>query len=153
MGEAFTRMDDGRQFPSLRQVVLDSTDARVLAEFYRRLLGFAYRPGDEPPAPGQDDERGRDWLVIHDPADSGKRIAFQQVAALRESTWPDDEVPQQLHLDLTVPTMTELDAQHSRATALGARLRLDRSDDETEPLRVYADPSGHPFCIFVAPML
>jgi hypothetical protein len=26
----------------------------------------------------------------------------------------------------------------------------DRSDDPDEPLRVYADPAGHPFCIFVA---
>jgi hypothetical protein len=26
----------------------------------------------------------------------------------------------------------------------------DRSDDPEEPLRVYADPSGHPFCVFVA---
>jgi hypothetical protein len=34
---------------------------------------------------------------------------------------------------------------------LGARLLLDRSDDQDEPLRVYADPAGHPFCIFVAP--
>jgi hypothetical protein len=29
-------------------------------------------------------------------------------------------------------------------------LRLDRIDDGTEPLRVYADPAGHPFCVFVA---
>jgi hypothetical protein len=34
--------------------------------------------------------------------------------------------------------------------ALGARLLHDRSDDPEEPLRVYADPAGHPFCIFVA---
>jgi hypothetical protein len=26
----------------------------------------------------------------------------------------------------------------------------DRSDDPEEPLRVYADLAGHPFCIFVA---
>jgi hypothetical protein len=26
---------------------------------------------------------------------------------------------------------------------------LDRFDDEDEPLYVFADPSGHPFCIFV----
>ena len=32
-------------FPEFRQVVLDSTDARALAEFYRQLLGLAYRPG------------------------------------------------------------------------------------------------------------
>lgn len=137
-------------FPHLRQVVLDTTDARGLAEFYRRLLGFAYRPGDEPPGPGQDDERGRDWLVLRDPAGE-LGIAFQQVAALRETTWPEDEVPQQMHFDMTVPTRAELDAQHERVLGLGARLRYDRSDDEEEPLRVYADPSGHLFCIFVAP--
>ena len=34
---------------------------------------------------------------------------------------------------------------------MGARLRLDRSEDADEPLRVYADPSGDLFCIFVAP--
>jgi hypothetical protein len=49
----------------------------------------------------------------------------------------------------TVPTMADLDVQHERALALGARLLEDRSDDPEEPLRVYADPAGHPFCIFV----
>ncbi len=32
----------------------------------------------------------------------------------------------------------------------GATLLLDRTADEGEPLYVLADPSGHPFCIFVA---
>ena len=32
---------------------------------------------------------------------------------------------------------------------LGGRLVLDRSDDEDEPLYVFADPAGHPFCVFV----
>jgi hypothetical protein len=27
-------------FPTLRQTVLDATDVRALAEFYRQLLGF-----------------------------------------------------------------------------------------------------------------
>ncbi len=36
-------------FPELQQVVLDTTDARALAEFYRELLGYRSRPGDEPP--------------------------------------------------------------------------------------------------------
>jgi hypothetical protein len=56
-----------------------------------------------------------------------------------------------LHLDTTVPTLEDLRTQRERALALGARLLLDRSDDEQEPLYVYADPAGHPFCIFVAP--
>lgn len=32
---------------------------------------------------------------------------------------------------------------------LGAQVLMDRSDDPEEPLRVYADPAGHSFCIFV----
>jgi catechol 2,3-dioxygenase-like lactoylglutathione lyase family enzyme len=134
----------------LRQVVLDTTDARALAEFYRQLLGFRYRPGDEPPPAGEPDPRGTDWLVLHDDAGS-MRLAFQQVPDLPEATWPEGRVPQQLHLDLTVPAVADLDHQHDRALALGARLLMDRSADPEEPLRVYADPAGHPFCVFVAP--
>ncbi len=139
--------DEG--FPRLLQVVLDTTDARRLAEFYRRLLGLRYRPGDEPPPAGEPDPQGEDWLVLRD-ASGTNRLAFQQVAELPEATWPDGPHPQMLHLDLTVPSTEALDAQHGRALALGARLLHDRSDDPEEPLRVYADPAGHPFCIFVA---
>ena len=137
-------MEPERDFPELLQVVLDTTDTRGLAEFYRRLLGLRYRPGDEDPRPD-----GDDWLVLRDDA-GNNRLAFQQVPALAEATWPEGPRPQQLHLDLTVPTTEQLDAQHERALALGARLLFDRSDDPDEPLRVYADPAGHPFCIFVA---
>jgi hypothetical protein len=77
-------------------------------------------------------------------------VAFQQVPELPEVTWPDGPHPQMLHLDLTVPSAAALDTEHRRALDLGARLLLDRSDDPEEPLRVYADPAGHPFCIFVA---
>ena len=55
-----------------------------------------------------------------------------------------------MHLDTTVPTVADLDVAHERALALGARLLEDRSDDPEEPLRVYADPAGHPFCIIAA---
>ena len=60
-------------------------------------------------------------------------------------------MPQQLHLDLTVTDAGELAVQRERALALGATLRLDRSADPDEPLYVFADPAGHPFCIFVSP--
>jgi catechol 2,3-dioxygenase-like lactoylglutathione lyase family enzyme len=123
---------------------------RLLAEFYRRLLGWRYRPGDEPPPAGEPDPEGEDWLALRDPA-GGVQLAFQQVASLPEATWPEGPVPQQLHLDLTVPTTADLDLQHERALALGARLLEDDADNPEEPLRVYADPAGHPFCIFVSP--
>ena len=56
----------------------------------------------------------------------------------------------QMHLDFTIPNIKELQRQRKRAESLGARLLLDRTDDSNEPLYVLADPSGHPFCIFVA---
>jgi catechol 2,3-dioxygenase-like lactoylglutathione lyase family enzyme len=137
-------------FPTLRSVVFDTTDARELAEFYRQLLGYAYRAGDAPPAAGDPDPAGQDWVVLVDPAGRA-RLAFQQVERLAPSTWPDEGVPQQLHLDLSVPTPDQLVAENERVLALGARLLHDRFDDPDEPLYVYADPAGHPFCIFVAP--
>jgi hypothetical protein len=137
-------------FPILRAVALDSTDARTLAEFYRQLLGYVYRQGDEPPPPGQPDPHGEDWLVLRD-REGVARLAFQQVPELPRATWPDARVPQQLHLDLTVGDVDELERQRERALALGATQLEDRSGDPQEPLYVLADPAGHPFCIFVSP--
>jgi hypothetical protein len=134
--------------------VIDCPDVRGLAEFYRLLLGFRYRPGDEPlPQSGSagadaGDPVGVDWLVLLGP--DGVRLAFQQVADLPPPTWPSGPRPQMMHLDLTVRSIAELESEHGRAIALGARLLHDRSHDPEEPLRVYADPAGHPFCIFVA---
>jgi catechol 2,3-dioxygenase-like lactoylglutathione lyase family enzyme len=133
-------------FPHLLHTVLDTTDVRGLAEFYRRLLGLQYRPGDEVPATGAADEA--DWLVLTD-ADGRRMLAFQFTERLERTTWPSPEVPMQMHLDLTVPDRDALDRQHARALELGAELLFDRTDDPDEPLYVYADPSGHPFCIFV----
>jgi catechol 2,3-dioxygenase-like lactoylglutathione lyase family enzyme len=137
-------------FPALRTVVIDATDARAVAEFYRELLGFRYRPGDERPPAGQPDPQGEDWLVLRDRAGDA-RLAVQQVTELPASTWPDAQVPQQLHVDLTVADADELSRQRDRAVSLGATVLLDRSSDADEPLYVFADPAGHPFCIFVSP--
>ncbi len=137
-------MDARQGFPHLVQTVLDCTDVRELAEFYRRLLGLKYRPGDEPT--GSD---APDWLVLRDSAGTNQ-LAFQLVEKLAPATWPEGPIPQQLHLDMSVPTKRDLDAQHERALTLGAKLLQDRSDDPQEPIRIYADPAGHPFCIFVS---
>jgi catechol 2,3-dioxygenase-like lactoylglutathione lyase family enzyme len=141
--------DTDGPFPALHQVVLDCPRPRELAEFYRQLLGLRYRPGDEPPAAGAPDPLGADWLVLRG-GDGLALLAFQHVANLPRPVWPDGPIPQQLHLDLRVASASELDRQHERALTLGAELLDDsRRDDPDEPLRVYADPAGHPFCIFV----
>ncbi|GAA4313490.1 VOC family protein [Klenkia terrae] len=131
--------------PTIRQVVLDGTDIRTLAEFYRQLLGYEYRPGDEPPAEGPDE---LEWLVLRSPG-GAPQLAFQQVERLTPTTWPEDDVPMQLHLDCSVPDVLSLQQVLQTALGLGATLRLDRSEDPDEPLYVLVDPAGHPFCVFV----
>lgn len=130
-------------YPVLRQTVIDSADPQGLAEFYRALLGYRYRPGDEP----RDGER-LDWVVLLTP--SGERaLAFQLVEGLPRPVWPDGDPPQMMHLDTMVPDLAALERQRARAHELGAEVILDRTDDPDEPLYVFADPAGHPFCIFV----
>lgn len=140
--------------PQLVQTVLDTTEPRRLAEFYRRLLGYAYRPGDEPAGGSENavEDGARDepaWLVLRD-SQGTNRLAFQRVERLPRTTWPSPEVPMQMHLDLAVADLASLESQRERAEGLGARLLRDEHDDPDEPLCVFADPAGHPFCIFVA---
>ncbi len=143
-------MTTRQSVPTLRGVAIDTTNARAAAEFYRQLLGFTYHAGSEPPPVGQDDPAARDWLVLDNPA-GGPHLALQQVESLPPSTWPGTERPQQLHLDLFVSDPAALAEQHARALALGARVLEDRFDDPEEPLYVYADLDGHPFCMFSPP--
>ena len=135
------------EYPQLLHTVLDTTRPRELAEFYRQLLGLQYRQGDEPPEDGTPDDA--DWLVLVD-SNGVRKLAFQLVNSLSRTTWPEHDVPMQLHVDFTVSSAAELQRQRERAEALGAEVLLDRTDDPDEPLYVFADPSGHPFCVFVA---
>ncbi len=135
------------EYPRLLHTVLDATEPRPLAEFYRQLLGLRYRPGDEKPADGTQDDA--DWLVLVD-EQGNRKLAIQQVDRLLRTTWPTDEVPMQLHVDFTVSSAAELERQRKRCEDLGGEVLLDRTDDPDEPLYVFADLAGHPFCIFVA---
>jgi catechol 2,3-dioxygenase-like lactoylglutathione lyase family enzyme len=135
------------EYPQLLHTAIDTTNARGLAEFYRQLLGLRYREGDEPPEDGGADNA--DWLVLVG-KNGDRKLAFQQVEQQERTTWPEHDVPMQMHLDFTVPSRKELERQRERAELLGAHLLLDRTNDSNEPLYVLADPSGHPFCIFVA---
>lgn len=134
-------------YPQLLHTVIDTTEPRALAEFYRQLLGYVYRPGDEPDCHGEADDS--DWLVLTDSIGT-RKLAFQQIEHLEPTTWPSTEVPMQMHLDLTVSDRDELEHQRQRAEGLGAGVLFDCTDDQDEPIYVFADPAGHPFCIFVA---
>lgn len=132
------------EHPRILQTVIDATDVRRTAEFYRELFGLEYRAGDEP----REGEEDVEWLVLRG-RDGGHGLAFQHADELKRTTWPDPEVPMQIHLDTSVPDAEALERQKARAVALGATVILDRTDDPEEPLYVFADPEGHPFCIFV----
>jgi catechol-2,3-dioxygenase len=133
-------------YPVLLHTAIDACDCRGLAEFYRRLLGLHYRPGDEPQADGTEDDA--DWLVMLD--DEGNRVlTIQEKKDTIPPTWPSEQVPMQMHMDFKVPTEKELKRHRQRAEELGATVLFDRSQDEGEPLYVMADPAGHPFCLLV----
>ena len=133
-------------YPVLLHTAIDAADCRALAEFYRQLLGLRYRDGDEPPRDGSRDDA--DWLVLLD--DHGHRVlAIQEKRDTTPPTWPSEAVPTQMHMDFEVPTVDDLERHRERAETLGARLLLDRSADDGEPLYVLADPAGHPFCLLV----
>src|SRR5699024_12263535 len=52
------------EYPRLLHTVIDTTVPRRSAEFYRQLLGYIYRPGDEPGSGA--DSVDPDWLVLTD---------------------------------------------------------------------------------------
>src|SRR5688500_4975211 len=58
----------------------------------------------------------------------------------RPPRWPDPEYPQQMHFDIAVP---DLAAAGGLVVEAGATLLRD-----VDHYRVYADPAGHPFCLF-----
>ncbi len=117
----------------VRGIVLDSPDARELAGFYRRLLGWT-TGSDEP-----------DWVTLRSPND-GWGLSFQTESAYVRPTWPAGSGDQQmmLHLDVEVDDLAEAGAH---ATAVGATLAEFQPQDD---VRVYLDPAGHPFCLFLA---
>ena len=115
-------------------VALDTDDPAGLASFYCDLLGWHVERGDD------------DWITIRGTAGKGAgaapRLAFQLAPDHRPPTWPDPEVPQQVHLDLAVDSLPEAGAF---AESLGAR-RVQGPGTEQD-FWVYLDPSGHPFCL------
>jgi hypothetical protein len=96
--------------PVLVHTALDATDCRGPAEFCRQFPGLRYRPGDEIPTDGSDDDP--DWLVLLDPT-AHRVFAFQEVPALTRPTWPAHDVPKQMHHDFRVPNIDELQRRHA----------------------------------------
>jgi hypothetical protein len=114
---------------TLRAYALDCPDPLALAAFYAELIG------------GKVVDEGDGWVELD--GDYGTRLAFQLVeGTYRAPAWPDQDIPQQAHIDIGV---TDLDAAQAQVLALGATLLQDWGGTRT--WRVFADPAGHPFCL------
>jgi catechol 2,3-dioxygenase-like lactoylglutathione lyase family enzyme len=125
-------MTDNRPWTSLTSTVLGAPDPRALARFYCGLLGYEPRT-DEP-----------DWVTIGPPG-GPTRLSFQTESQHVRPAWPagPDEQQMQLHLDIEV---RDLDEAGEYARSLGATLADFQPQKD---VRVWLDPAGHPFCLFV----
>lgn len=126
MTESSTTAAPARPAIAFDIVALDTADPPGLAAFYNTLLGW------------QTESAGDDWITIS--GGDGARLAFQLAPDHKAPTWPDNEVPQQIHLDLKV---ADLAAASAYAESVGAR----RVTEAREGFVVFLDPSGHPFCL------
>lgn len=115
----------------LSATVLDSPDARALADFYRRLLNWETTFEDD------------DWVMLKAP-DGGAGLSFQSEARYVRPVWPAGEGDPQMmmHLDIRVD---DLVAAGLHALEQGAELATFQPQED---VRVYLDPAGHPFCLF-----
>ncbi len=115
--------------------VLDAPDARALASFYERLLGWT-RVADEP-----------NWVMLRPPS-GGTGLSFQTEPNFVPPVWPSvkDEQQMMTHLDIAVE---DLEAGVAWALSAGARLA---DFQPQQHVRVMLDPVGHPFCLFPGPV-
>lgn len=114
------------RFPT---VVIDCPDPALLAAFYGALLDWEV----EVRADGADVR-----------ADYGQCITFQRVDGFVRPEWPNQRVPQQMHLDMIVD---DLDSGEQAVLGLGAT-KADHQPGTS--FRVFLDPAGHPFCLCVS---
>ncbi|MGY1719251.1 VOC family protein [Blastococcus sp. SYSU DS0552] len=122
--------------PSIRltATVLGTPDPQGLARFCQCLLGWPIRDDDP------------QWATLR-PEDGGPGLSFQREDDHVPPVWPPQPGAQQMqqHLDFQVD---DLDAFTAVAEQAGAR-RVGGHTDAEEDVRVFTDPAGHPFCLFV----
>ncbi|MET7518239.1 VOC family protein [Streptomyces sp. NPDC005480] len=112
-------------------ITLDCSDPLALAAFYQQATGLEPHPKSDADFAG---------LSYED----GLFIGFQRVDDYRAPRWPDQTVPQQLHICFKVED--DLNEAEARLLELGAG-KPDHQPHEAARARVLTDPAGHPFCI------
>lgn len=116
----------------LSATTIGAPDPRALGDFYRRLLGWEV-VDNEP-----------EWVTLRPPG-GGPGLSFQAEPDYVAPTWPPAPGQQQMmmHLDLAVG---DLQAAGQHAESCGATAAAYQPQAH---VRVYLDPAGHPFCLFL----
>lgn len=114
--------------------VLSTRDARALAAFYERLLGW----------PRLADEDG--WVILR-PESGGHGLSFHGDDQYVPPAWPSTPGEQQISMHLDIAT-DDLEAAVAAAVECGA---TPAAHQPQEGVRVMLDPDGHPFCLFESP--
>jgi hypothetical protein len=118
--------------------------AGAIARMYAELLGMRFLTrGDWYRESGWPADGGDDVDPLVFSVDGrGPNIAFEcETRDYRAPAWPDPDRPQQVHLDILVPSITAADEVVARH---GASLLADNCAH-----LVYADCVGHPLCLYV----
>ncbi|MEV7872549.1 VOC family protein [Streptomyces sp. NPDC088124] len=113
----------------LTAITLDCPDPLALAAFYQQATGLGLHP-----------ESDADFAGLN--RENGLFLGFQRVDDYRAPTWPDQTVPQQLHICFSVE---DFDQAEGLLLELGAG-KPDHQPDE-DRWQVFTDPAGHPFCL------
>jgi catechol 2,3-dioxygenase-like lactoylglutathione lyase family enzyme len=124
-------------------VTITAPHPRALAGFYARLLGRPVTTA-EGPRPGEPETAG--WAQIRAPEGSSEpTLNFEYEREWTRPTWPSEPGVQHAtqHLDIAVD---DLDAAAGHAVRAGASLAPVQPQ---ETVRVFFDPAGHPFCLFI----
>ncbi len=111
----------------LAAVSLDTTDPARLADFYRQLLELEVFFESE------------DFVALKG---AGVYLTTQRVTDHEPPSWPNGQVPKQMHLELSV---NDLDRAEEEALSIGARKAEQQANPDS--WRVFLDPAGHPFCL------
>ena len=115
---------------------LDCANPVELAHFYSKITGLRVQPFDE-----GETAQTCEWLELLD-ENNRTKMAFQKIDNYRASTWPQGDIPQQVHMDFHAK---DLDIAEKDLLELGAI----KTEFQPKPhrFRVYLDIAGHPFCI------
>lgn len=124
---------------------IDCSNPVELAKFYSKITGFKVELGQE------SDEKNIYWVELKNDQNQ-TQLAFQKIPNYQKPTWPEGDIPQQIHLDFLVDNIEEVEAKVLQLGAKKAVFQPGIAKNLGEPeFRVYLDPEGHPFCLIYNP--